>query len=287
MLLDEIMVYKRQEVDRKKRAVPLNELESWAANRALPLDFAGVLRGEGLRLIAEIKRASPSKGIFCPDLDPVQLAQTYVVNGAAAISVLTDQKFFLGELEFLNRIQSEFVNSSLRGTARQHLMPTVPLLRKDFIFDPYQVHETYAFRADALLLIAAVLSDEELDELFSLTRELGMTPLVEVHNEHELERVLRLSPQVVGINNRNLKDFSIDLGTFGRLRSLITGDVITVAESGVRTAADERRLANMGADAVLVGEALVTAPDVAAKVRELAGAAIMSPDTKTDVERER
>ena len=144
-------------------------------------------------------------------------------------------------------------------------------MRKDFIFAPYQVYETYAYGADALLFIAAVLPDEALNELLALTHELGMTALVEVHDEDEVERVLRLRPRVVGINNRDLKDFSVDLATFGRLRSLLPDDVVAVAESGVHSAADVRRLAAMGAEAVLVGEALVTAPDVAAKVREMVG----------------
>ncbi len=142
-------------------------------------------------------------------------------------------------------------------------------MRKDFIFDAYQVYETYAYGADALLLIAAVLSDETLGELLTLTHKLGMTALVEVHDEQEVERVLPLRPRVIGVNNRNLKDFSVDLATFGRLRALLPDDVVAVAESGVHSGADVRRLAAMGANAVLVGEALVTAPDVAAKVREL------------------
>jgi indole-3-glycerol phosphate synthase len=186
----------------------------------------------------------------------VGLAKTYTISGAVAISVLTDDKFFQGKLEYLARI---------RGV----LGPTVPLLRKDFIFDPYQIYEARAYGADALLFIVAVLSDEMLTRLLTLTHEIGMAALVEVHDEEEVERVLPLRPQVVGINNRNLRDFSVDLAAFERLRPLLPGGTVAVAESGVRTAADVRRLAMMGADAVLVGEALVTAPDRAAKVQEL------------------
>jgi indole-3-glycerol phosphate synthase len=211
-------------------------------------------------LIAEIKRASPSKGVLCSDLDPVRLATTYVANGATAISVLTDQHFFQGDLKHLADIQSSIPNPQY----------PIPILRKDFIFDPYQVYESRAFGADALLLIAAVLPDETLAELLTLTHDLGMTALLEVHDEDEIKRVLPLRPRVVGINNRNLRDFDVDLATFGRLCPLLPDDVVAVAESGVQTAADMRYLAQMGADAVLVGEALVTAPDVAAKVRELA-----------------
>jgi indole-3-glycerol phosphate synthase len=261
VILDEIMAYKRQELEVRRQAVPLAEVEARGMDRPPPLDFAAALRGGGVRLIAEVKRASPSKGVLCPDFDPVLLATTYAANGAAAISVLTDAYFFQGDLDYLTRI-------------RETLGLAVLLLRKDFIFDPYQVYETYAYGADALLLIAAVLTDGMLAELLSLTHELGMTALVEVHDEEEVERALRLRPQVVGINNRNLRDFSVDLSTFGRLRALLPEDVVAVGESGVRTASDVRCLAGMGANAVLVGEALVTAPDVAAKVRELAAGGV-------------
>lgn len=256
MILDEIMAHKRREVAERRQTIPLEEVRSMGSDRASPLDFAAALRRTGVSLIAEVKRASPSKGLLCPDFDPVDLAGTYAKNDAAAISVLTDFRFFQGGLEHLARI-------------RQTVSPPLPLLRKDFIFDPYQVYETYAFGTDALLLIAAVLTDETLSELLELTRELGMTALVEVHSKEEAKRMLDLEPHVVGINNRNLRDFTVDLETFGHLRSLLPDDVLTVAESGVHTAEDVRRLAKMGADAVLVGEALVTAQDRAAKVQEL------------------
>jgi len=256
VILDEIMAHKQKELEARRQVVPLAELQARGADLPPPLDFAAALRGEGVSLIAEVKRASPSKGLLCPDFDPARLATTYAANGAAAISVLTDEKFFQGKLKYLTRI-------------REALGATIPLLRKDFIFDPYQVYEARAYRADALLLIAAVLSDETLAELLALTHELGMAVLVEVHDEEEVERVLPLHPRVVGINNRDLRDFSVDLATFGRLRSLLPCDTIAVAESGVHTAADVRRLAKMRADAVLVGESLVTARDRPAKVREL------------------
>jgi indole-3-glycerol phosphate synthase len=255
-MLDEIMAHKRQELRARRRAVPLAELKARGGDQPPPLDFALALQGQGAGLIAEVKRASPSRGVLCHDFDPVGLAKTYTISGAVAISVLTDDKFFQGKLEYLARI---------RGV----LGPTVPLLRKDFIFDPYQIYEARAYGADALLFIVAVLSDEMLTRLLTLTHEIGMAALVEVHDEEEVERVLPLRPQVVGINNRNLRDFSVDLAAFERLRPLLPGGTVAVAESGVRTAADVRRLAMMGADAVLVGEALVTAPDRAAKVQEL------------------
>ena len=268
MILDDIMAHKRDELKLRQRAEPLAELQVRRADRPPPLDFAAALRGSGVHLIAEVKRASPSRGVFRADLDAVLLARTYAANGAAAISVLTDSAFFHGQLDSLLKIKSDTTSQQTGFTNPQ---PPIPILRKDFIFEPYQVYESAAYGADALLLIARVLSDEMLDELLALTQQLGMTPLVEVHSEEEMERVLPFGPQVVGINNRNLNDFGVDLRTFGRLRRFLPDGVIAVAESGVHTAADVRRLGEMGADAVLVGEALVTAPDVPAKVRELAG----------------
>lgn len=268
MILDEIMAHKLHELEKRRRTVPLADLKARAADQPPPLDFAAALGGEGVRLIAEVKQASPSKGTLCRDFDPVGLATTYAVNGAAAVSVLTDKRFFQGELDYLFRIKSAIFNPQFSIRNPQF---SIPILRKDFIFDPYQVYETYAYGADALLLIVAVLSDGMLAELRALTHDLGMIALVEVHDEEEVERALRLRPRLIGINNRNLRDFSVDFSTFERLRPLLPGDIITVAESGVQTAADVRLLAGMGANAVLVGEALVTAPDVAAKVRELVG----------------
>lgn len=258
-ILDKIIAWKRDEIAHHKRARPIEAVRAEIGLSPLPRDLAAALRAPGVSLIAEVKRASPSKGLLRHNLDAVALAQEYEANGAAAISVLTDQHFFQSELGHLQAV-------------RQNV--DLPVLRKDFIFDPYQVYEARAHGADALLLIVAILSDGLLAELLALTHELGMTALVEVHNEEELTRALRLRPRVVGINNRNLHDFSVDLATFGRLRPLLTDATVAVSESGVHTAADVRHLAEMGADAVLVGEALVTAPDVAAKVRELAAGGV-------------
>jgi indole-3-glycerol phosphate synthase len=256
MILERIVAHTRAELAARQAARPLAELKSRGADRSHPLDLAAALRGDGVALIAEVKRASPSKGVFAPDLDAPALARTYAENGARAISVLTDGRFFHGELGDLARIKAAV---------------SLPVLRKDFIVDPYQVHESYAYGADGLLLIAAVLGDGRLAKLLALTRELGMAALVEVHDGVEAARVRPLGPRLVGINNRNLQDFSVDLGTFARLRPALPTESVVVAESGVRGAADVRYLARAGADAVLVGEALVTAPDPAAKVRELAG----------------
>ena len=276
MILDEIVAHKRQELITQKEVQPLEYLKARAADRSPPLSLAAALRRPVMALIAEVKRASPSKGVFSTDLDAARLAETYSASGAAAISVLTDERFFRGTLQDLTRVKSTVSDSRSQ----------VPVLRKDFIIDRYQVVESHAYGADALLLIAAVLSQDLLSDLLELTHELGMTALVEIHDQEELERVVQLSPKVVGINNRNLEDFSVDMATFGRLRPLLPPDVIAVAESGVHCAADLCALREMGADAVLVGEALVTASDVAAKVREFAnGGGVERGETGSEVSR--
>ncbi|MFQ5854572.1 MAG: indole-3-glycerol phosphate synthase TrpC [Anaerolineae bacterium] len=255
MILDTIVAHKREELETLKVRRPLAELRAVAESMPPASGFAVALATPGVRLIAEIKRASPSRGVFRADLEPVALAKTYAENGATAISVLTDEHFFQGHLDDLRKIKRAY--------------PAVPVLRKDFLVDPYQVYEARAAGADAILLIVAALDDDLLADLLALTHDLGMHALVEVHDEAELNRALTLEPQVIGINNRDLWDFTVDLGTTERLHRLIPDGTIVVAESGIRTAADVQRLARAGVDAILVGEALVTAQDTAAKVREL------------------
>lgn len=255
MILDAIVAYKREELEEIKARRPLSELRADAGSTPPAGDFAAALAAPGVRLIAEIKRASPSKGVFRAELDPVAQARTYVENGACAISVLTDERFFQGHLDDLRQVKRTY--------------PAVPVLRKDFLIDPYQVYEARAAGADAVLLIVAVLADDLLADLLSLTHELGMDALAEIHNEDELNQALRTEPRVIGINNRDLRDFTVDLRTTERLRQLIPDGTIVVAESGIHSAADVQRLARAGVDAILVGEALVTAEDTAAKVREL------------------
>jgi indole-3-glycerol phosphate synthase len=257
MFLARILEEKAQEVEARKRSMPLRQLEGLIAEQSLPLDLASALKGDRVQLIAEIKRASPSRGLIRRDLDPVALARVYADNGAAAISVLTETQHFQGSLEDLAAIKPALDDRK------------IPLLRKDFIFDPYQIYESRAYGADSLLLIAAMLNDNQLHELLSLSHDLGMRCLVEVHNRAELERAILTQAKIIGINNRDLNTFEVDLTTTMQLRSLIPSDRIVVSESGIREQEDMQKLRQCGVDAVLIGEALAVADDVAAKIREL------------------
>lgn len=255
MILDRILANKYIEVAQRRIDVPIERLREQAVAQTPPRDFIDALKQAGRpALIAECKKASPSKGLLRPEYDPAQLARTYATHGAAALSVLTDEKFFQGALNDL---------SAAREAAG------LPALRKDFIVDGYQVYEARAAGADAVLLIVAALRLDQLQELQQLINELGMTALVEVHDEAEVETALRIAPKLMGVNNRNLHDFSIDLQTTARLRKNIPAEIALVAESGIHTADDVTRVRDMGVDAILVGEALVTVSDVGAKVREL------------------
>ena len=258
-ILAEIIAHKQSEIAKLNASA----LRRAAESSPLPRDFLHALKSRGFRspgLIAELKRASPSKGILAPHLDLFQVAEIYTRNGASAISVLTDENFFQGKLETLRALRFDR-NSEL------------PLLRKDFIIDEVQLHESRANGADAVLLIAAALTDDKLfADLHAAALDLGLTPLVEVHDELETERALKLKDvRLIGINNRNLATFDVALETTERIRPAIPSTIAVVAESGIFTAQDVERLAQVNVDAILVGEALVTAPDVAAKVRELSG----------------
>ena len=269
-ILEKIIAQKKLEI----AALDAQTLRRTAEQSPAPRDFLAAiaprLSGEGMgerdrrfaprpSLIAELKRASPSKGILAPHLDLFQVADIYTQNGAAAISVLTDEKFFMGKLETLRR---------LRITNHQ-----LPLLRKDFTIDETQIYEARANGADAILLIAAALTDDKhFADLHACALSLGLTALVEVHDEAETERALKLKDvKLIGINNRNLATFEVSLTSTERLRPIISSDIAVVAESGIFTAADVDRLANINIDAILVGEALVTSDDIPAKVRELSG----------------
>jgi len=257
MILDRIVADKRAEVQASKRSLPLAELGRLAREQVPPLDFTSALRGKGVQLIAEVKKASPSRGVIRANFDPPEIARTYARNGASAISVLTESRYFQGSLEHLKSIREALGDRRL------------PLLRKDFIFDPYQVYESRASGADSLLLIVAILTPERLGELLALSHELGMSCLIEVHNEAELKIALNTPARVIGINNRDLNSFAVDLCTTQRLRPLVPPDRIVVSESGIKDRGDMAKLKEWGVDAALIGEALMAAPDIAAKMKEL------------------
>lgn len=257
-ILAEIFAHKKEEVAGQKRRQPLQAVIQAARSAPAPLDFAGALARSNSwpALIAEIKKASPSRGLLVANFDPLRLAQIYRQNGAAAISVVTDERFFLGGLEMLAQVRAAGLG--------------LPLLRKDFLCDPYQVYQARAAGADAVLLIAASLEPGLLFDLHALALELEMAPLVEVHAEVDLGRALDCDPLLVGINNRDLATFQVDLETTFRLLPQVPPGIHVVAESGIHAPEDVRALAEVGVSAVLVGEALVTGTDVAAKVRSLA-----------------
>lgn len=260
MILDELVARSRERVAVAKLLEPLEVLREQIdhASPAGP-SFAEALRAPGVSLIAEIKRASPSRGALNAQLDPATQALRYAAAGADAISVLTEPTRFDGSLGDLRAVHAALTEASR----------PLPLLRKDFIVDTYQLLEARLAGADAVLLIAAALSTEELARLHSEALALGLTPLVEVHSEAEARAVRALQPVAVGINNRDLRTFTVDLETTARLRPLLPPGTLAVAESGIHTPEQVRRLAALGVDAVLVGEALVTAPDAGEAVRAL------------------
>ncbi len=256
-ILQQIVDEKWREIAERKTARPLRELERACAAQAPARDFEAALRPPrgGVRLIAEVKRASPSRGVFTASFDAAGLAREYAGNGAAVISVLTDEKFFQGHLEHLVKVRR---------------LVDVPLLRKDFTLDEYQVWESRAAGADAVLLIVSILESGQLRDLLDTAKAAGLAALVEVHTRAELEMALAAGARVIGVNNRDLTTFETRIETTLALLPLIPPGPVVVSESGFFTAADVRRVVDAGAHAVLVGEALVRAQDVPAKVRELA-----------------
>lgn len=254
-MLKNIIADKKKELEQKKKDIPLSLLKDRINNCDVVRDFSCALKANNFQLITEVKRASPSKGIFLPEYNPVKIAREYANGGAAAISVLTEKKYFGGSIEHLSAIKREL---------------TLPLLRKDFIFDPYQVYESRAYGADALLLIAAVLSLEQLKELLLLSHSLELKCLVEVHNETEIELILPVDEiEIIGINNRDLSTFNVDIDTTRRLRPLIPPNKIVVSESGIRDSDDVEKLREWGVNAALIGEALLTTNNISSKMKEL------------------
>jgi indole-3-glycerol phosphate synthase len=262
-ILDEIVAKKREELVASKQVMPVSDLQDAIAAWPPALDFAAALRRDGIGLIAEVKKASPSKGLLREDFRPIELAATYVDNGASAVSVITDGHF-LGEPGHLTDVKE----SGASGGA--------PVLRKDFLFEAYQVYEARAMGADTYLLIVDILTPSLLSELIDVGRSLGMTPLVETHDAEEIATAVNAGAEVIGINNRNLHTFVTDLATTEALAGGIPADKVIVSESGISTPDDLARLRPYGVDAVLVGEALVTAEDTAAKVRSLTGVPALS-----------
>jgi indole-3-glycerol phosphate synthase len=261
-ILEEIVWHKEKEVEQFRESVSLQDLQRQVAAMPAPLDFLGALRQAPTQpaVIAEVKKASPSKGVIREDFDPVAIAQSYERGGAACLSVLTDQKFFQGSFAYLEQIRAAV---------------TRPLLCKDFLIYPYQIYLARKHGADAVLLIAAILSDKDLQYFAKIAHALGMATLVEVHTEEELNRVLAIADvKLIGINNRNLQDFSVDLQTTCQLlqtqgEQLRQKDVLVVSESGLYTAKDLQLVNQAGADAVLIGESLMRQADPGLAIAEL------------------
>ena len=258
MILDDIVSYKKKSLENAKKSMPLRLLEKSAGMANVPRGFGRALREhKHIALIAEVKRASPSAGVIRNNVVPEDIAYTYEASGAAAISVLTDERFFKGSMSDLVAVKEAV---------------SVPVFRKDFILDPWQVYEARAHGADGILLIASILEDEKLKSLLTLCHKLSIDALVEVHTENELSRALDLGAEIIGINNRDLKTFHVDLATTIRLVSRIPRGIISVSESGIRDREDVTMLHDAGVNAILVGTALMQSHDIAVKIRALLGA---------------
>lgn len=255
MILDDIIANKAIEVEESKNSLPIEILTEMVKDVLPPRNFFNAINPNGdLKIISEVKHASPSKGIFRDDFDPVKIAKSYSNAGASAISVLTDEKYFKGSLSYLKNIREQV---------------QTPLLRKDFIIDPYQVYEARLFGADAILLIVAALNQSMLTGLLDLTHSLDMNAIVEVHDEVELDRALDAGARIIGINNRDLRTFDVDLNVSINLSKKVSGDKIVIAESGIGSIEDIDRLRGEGVHVFLIGETFMKAPDPGQKLREL------------------
>jgi indole-3-glycerol phosphate synthase len=257
MILNDIIAYKKEELADTKRRVPFTEIKNKAADAAPTRGFGKALSSpDGVRLIAEVKKASPSKGVIRQDFDPVSIAEQYEESGASCLSVLTEKKFFQGDLEYLGRIRK---------------IVKLPLLRKDFIIEEYQIFEARAAGADAILLIAACLEKQQIRDYLGIARMLGLDVLVESHTWKELDKSLHAGASLVGINNRDLTTFTVSLQTTLDLVRDIPDNCTVVSESGIRTRDDVVKLQQAGVDAILVGESLMREKDIRKKVKELLG----------------
>jgi len=258
MFLEKIVKIKREEVRNRKALLPRSELEEMISSLPPPRDMLRAISQHGpMALIAEIKPASPSAGVIQEEVDLCHLAREYHAGGACAISVLTESHFFKGNLSHLQRVKEVI---------------SLPVLQKDFFLDPFQIYEGRASGADAILLIASLLERTEIKDFADLAQELRMTPLVEIHDPHDLEKTSALDLPLIGINNRNLRTFEVDLSTTLRMRKEIPLGTRILSESGIRTPDDVRRLKEVGVDGILVGEILMRASDPASKIRELLSA---------------
>jgi len=253
MILSQILHEKRLSVQEKKARRPIGELEG-AAHSAKRGFKSHIKKENQLCLIAEVKKASPSAGVIVKDFDPLATAEAYSSCGAHAISVLTEEKFFLGSLEVLRDIKKVI---------------SLPILQKDFIIDPYQIYEASYYGADAILLIADILSAEDIKKFISICRELGLEALLEVHTQEDIEKAIASDAGIIGINNRDLHTFKVDLNTTERLIRLIPKEKVIVSESGIKTHEDVAYLRSLGVDAILVGEAFLRSADAGAKVKEI------------------
>jgi indole-3-glycerol phosphate synthase len=257
-ILDKIVEEKKREIAKlPARIIAAGDLRDALLEHGERRDFLTALKKpQGVALIAEVKKASPSAGIICPDFDPVRIAKEYEAAGASCLSVLTDEKFFQGSLDYLRQIRAAV---------------KLPLLRKDFIIDERQILEAIEWGADAILLIISILSDEQLKKFHALAMDAGLAALVEVHDAPEMDRALQIGAELIGVNNRDLKTFNVDLATTEKLAAQLDSKKILVAESGIHKRADVERLKKCGAKAVLVGESLLRDGDIKAKIRELIG----------------
>ncbi len=255
MMLSRIIEEKRREVEEAKQKKPIEALAKEAKSICVKSSFKkNISRPHHINLIAEIKKASPSKGILRGDFNPVKIGVTYQANGAGAISILTDERFFEGKLEYIKKVKESV---------------SLPILRKDFIIDEYQVYESVAAGADAILLIAELLSSNEMARLYNLASSLGLDVLMEAHTEEDIEKALATGCGIIGINNRDLHTFKVDLSVTQKLIRLIPQNKIKVSESGIRTYEDVMFLKSFGVNAVLIGEAFMEAGDIASKMREI------------------
>lgn len=255
MIISRIIEEKRRVVEDAKRLRPREELIKEIGKSSVNSSFKkGISRPHHINLIAEIKKASPSKGIIRGDFNPVKIAMTYQAHGASAISVLTDERFFEGKLEHVKMVKE---------------CVSLPILRKDFIIDEYQIYESVACGADAILLIADLLSDKEMTGFYQLAVSLGLDVLLEVHDEEDMEKAIATGGDIIGINNRDLHTFKVDLAMTQKLMRLIPAHKIKVSESGIKSYEDVMFLKSLGINAVLIGEAFMEAPDIAAKMQEI------------------